>query len=33
MVGVSGDAVQTHQLFKKAQMLNFTLLSDDDGQA
>jgi len=31
VVGVSGDAVATHALFKKAQMLNFTLLSDEDG--
>jgi peroxiredoxin Q/BCP len=31
VVGVSGDEVKTHQLFKKAQMLNFTLLSDADG--
>jgi len=31
VVGVSGDAVQTHQLFKKAQQLNFTLLADEDG--
>jgi peroxiredoxin Q/BCP len=30
VVGVSGDAVQTHQMFKKAQMLNFSLLSDAD---
>ena len=32
VVGVSGDAVQTHQLFKKAQKLNFTLLSDEEGR-
>jgi peroxiredoxin Q/BCP len=31
VVGVSGDSVQTHELFKKAQKLNFTLLSDEDG--
>lgn len=31
VVGVSGDAVQTHELFKKAEKLNFTLLSDEDG--
>ena len=31
VVGVSGDAVLTHQLFKKAQKLNFTLLSDENG--
>jgi peroxiredoxin Q/BCP len=32
VVGVSGDAVTTHQMFKKAQKLNFTLLSDDEGR-
>jgi peroxiredoxin Q/BCP len=31
VVGVSGDAVKTHDLFKQAQKLNFTLLSDEDG--
>jgi len=31
VVGISGDAVATHELFKKAQKLNFTLLSDEDG--
>jgi len=31
VVGVSGDSVKTHQLFKKAQQLNFALLSDEDG--
>jgi len=31
VVGVSGDSVKTHELFKTAQMLNFTLLSDEDG--
>jgi peroxiredoxin Q/BCP len=31
VVGVSGDSVDTHALFKKAQKLNFTLLSDEDG--
>ena len=31
VVGVSGDEVKTHQLFKKAQKLNFSLLSDADG--
>jgi peroxiredoxin Q/BCP len=31
VVGVSGDSVRTHELFKKAQKLNFTLLSDEDG--
>jgi peroxiredoxin Q/BCP len=31
VVGVSGDSVATHELFKKAQKLNFTLLSDEQG--
>jgi peroxiredoxin Q/BCP len=31
VVGVSGDAVKTHEQFKKAQKLNFTLLADEDG--
>ncbi len=31
VVGVSGDAVKSHELFKKAQKLNFTLLADPDG--
>ena len=31
VVGVSGDSVRTHELFRKAQKLNFTLLSDEDG--
>ncbi|HVK07622.1 MAG TPA: peroxiredoxin [Gemmataceae bacterium] len=31
VVGVSGDSVQTHALFRKAQKLNFNLLSDEDG--
>ena len=31
VVGVSGDSVGTHQLFKKDQKLNFTLLADEDG--
>ncbi len=31
VVGVSGDSVQTHDLFKKAHALNFTLLADEDG--
>lgn len=31
VVGVSGDSVKSHELFKKAQMLNFTLLSDEGG--
>jgi len=32
VVGVSGDSAMTHQLFKKAQQLNFTLLADEDGK-
>ena len=32
VVGVSGDAVATHQMFKKVQKLNFTLLSDEEGK-
>src|SRR5262249_30079453 len=31
VVGVSGDAVASHALFKKAQQLNFTLLADEEG--
>ena len=31
VVGVSGDSVTTHTLFKKAQKLNFTLLADEEG--
>jgi len=31
VIGVSGDSVETHELFKKAQKLNFTLLSDEQG--
>ena len=31
VVGVSGDSVETHGLFRKAQKLNFTLLADEDG--
>lgn len=32
VVGVSGDSVRNHQLFKKAHSLNFTLLADTQGQ-
>jgi peroxiredoxin Q/BCP len=32
VVGVSGDSAKTHELFKKAQALNFTLLADEDGR-
>ena len=31
VVGVSGDSVRTHELFKKAHKLNFTLLADPEG--
>ena len=31
VVGISGDSVATHELFKKAQKLNFALLADGDG--
>ena len=31
VVGVSGDSVRNHQLFKKAHELNFSLLADTDG--
>jgi peroxiredoxin Q/BCP len=31
VIGVSGDTVESHQLFKKIENLNFTLLSDYDG--
>ncbi|MCA9111694.1 MAG: peroxiredoxin [Planctomycetaceae bacterium] len=33
VVGISGDTVKNHQLFKKAHNLNFTLLADEDAQA
>ncbi|MBL8848624.1 MAG: peroxiredoxin [Planctomycetaceae bacterium] len=33
VVGVSGDSVKNHQLFKKAHKLNFTLLADPMGAA
>jgi peroxiredoxin Q/BCP len=32
IVGVSGDSVRNHQLFKKAHELNFTLLADESGE-
>lgn len=32
VVGVSGDSVENHQLFKKAHNLNFTLLADEQGK-
>jgi len=31
VVGISGDSVVTHGLFKKAEKLNFTLLADENG--
>lgn len=31
VVGVSGDSVKNHQIFKKDQNLNFTLLADEQG--
>ncbi|MGE3314023.1 MAG: peroxiredoxin [Planctomycetaceae bacterium] len=32
VIGVSGDSVENHQLFKKVHELNFTLLADEDGK-
>jgi len=32
IVGVSGDSVANHQLFRKAHSLNFTLLADTEGR-
>jgi peroxiredoxin Q/BCP len=32
VVGVSGDSVVNHQLFKKVKNLNFTLLADEKGE-
>lgn len=32
IVGVSGDSVRNHQLFKQAHNLNFTLLADEKGE-
>lgn len=31
VIGVSGDAVKNHQIFKKVHSLNFTLLADESG--
>src|SRR5688572_28684803 len=31
IVGISGDAVKAHRLFKSAHELNFRLLADEDG--
>ena len=33
IIGVSGDSVKNHQLFKKVHRLNFTLLADEKGAA
>ena len=32
IIGVSGDTVDSHQAFKKAEKLNFTLLADPEGK-
>lgn len=32
VVGVSGDSVENHQVFKQDQKLNFTLLADEEGE-
>jgi peroxiredoxin Q/BCP len=32
IVGVSGDSVKNHKVFKKAHQLNFALLADTDGK-
>jgi peroxiredoxin Q/BCP len=32
VIGVSGDSVDNHKLFKKVENLNFTLLADDKGE-
>jgi thioredoxin-dependent peroxiredoxin len=32
VIGVSGDTVESHQLFKQAHNLNFTLLADTEGK-
>jgi peroxiredoxin Q/BCP len=32
VVGVSGDSVENHQLFKQAENLNFALLADPEGE-
>ena len=32
VLGVSGDAVKNHELFKKAWSLNYTLLADEEGK-
>ncbi|MFL5339453.1 MAG: peroxiredoxin [Gemmataceae bacterium] len=32
VVGVSGDSVENHKIFKKEKMLNFSLLADEKGE-
>lgn len=32
VIGVSGDTAKNHEVFKKANQLNFTLLADTDGK-
>lgn len=32
VIGVSGDSVKNHELFKKAWTLNYTLLADEEGE-
>lgn len=32
IIGISGDSVRNHQLFKKVHNLNFTLLADEKGE-
>jgi peroxiredoxin Q/BCP len=32
VVGVSGDSVKNHEVFKKVHNLNFTLLADEKGE-
>jgi peroxiredoxin Q/BCP len=31
VIGISGDSAMNHELFKKVEKLNFTLLADEDG--
>jgi len=33
VIGISGDSVLNHELFKKTEKLNFTLLADEEGSA
>jgi len=32
VIGISGDGVKAHEMFKKAYKMNFTLLADEDGK-